>query len=113
MTIAWIQAQIEETLRAENSAKNVYDLAMLCICRDEFQRRAAPDDGYATASEPPEDKSKRDAVLLTAYSADLDTVPTIEQIDAALGAVAVNTPEERQRVRDLRTWRDIIEGGQP
>lgn len=109
MTLPWIEAQIEETLNAENSAKNVYDLAMLCICRDEMQRRAAPDvSEYAEAAE---DKKRRDAVVLTSYSADLDTVPTLEQIDSALGAYSVNTAEERERVKDMRTWREIIKSG--
>lgn len=52
----------------------------------------------------------REAVLLTTHSADLDTIPTIEQIEDALGAVAVNTPEERKRVQDARTWGKIIRG---
>lgn len=83
---------------------------MLILCRDEMIKRAASDSvaEYSEASEPKEDKQKRDAVLLTAYSADLDTVPTIEQIDAALGSVMVNTKEERQKVKDMRTWRNII-----
>lgn len=109
MTLAWIEAQIEETLQGENNAKNVYDLGMLCLCRDEFKRRAVPDTGYSAAAD--DEQKKRDAVVLTAYSADLDTVPTLEQIDSALGAYSVNTAEERERVKDMRTWREIIKAG--
>ena len=107
MTLPWVEAQIEETLRSENSAKNVYDLAMLCIARDELVRRAAPE--YSQNAEP-SDKKRDDAVVLTAYSADLDTVPTIEQIDKALGSVSVRSREDRKRVQELKTWKDIIKG---
>lgn len=110
MTLAWIEAQIEETINAANSQKNVYDLAMLCICREEFARRAAPVPDYSQAAEPPEERRRREAVTLTAYSADLDSVPTLDQVDEAMGAVVVNSPEERERMNDLKTWRKIIGG---
>ncbi len=34
--------------------------------------------------------------------------PTIEQIEKALGAVSVNTDEERRRAKDAKTWLEIL-----
>ena len=46
--------------------------------------------------------------MLTVHSANLDVVPTLEQAEQALAAVAVNTPEERDRVNRARTWAEIL-----
>ena len=103
MTLPWIESQIEETLAAANTPKNVYDLAMLLICRDEMRKRAA--ESEAT---PSEDDSKRQAIVLTSHSADLDTTPTLEQIEDALGAVPIHNRAQQKRARDARTWAQII-----
>lgn len=42
------------------------------------------------------------------HSADLDTVPTIQQVETALHSISVNTPEERKRVQDAKKWAQII-----
>ena len=38
----------------------------------------------------------------------LYTRPTLDQIEEALSAVAIDTPEEAQRARDAKTWADIL-----
>lgn len=100
MTLAWIESEIEKTMQEGNSARAVYDLAALVTVRDYLQRQ-----GQAADS-----AKHREAVALTAYSADLRKVPTINQVEDALGAVALNTPEERRRAVDMRTWAEIIRG---
>ena len=66
----------------------------------------------AATADVPKDEKKQQAILLTAHSADLNTIPAIEQIDKALVAVveSASTPEQRQRVKDARTWVKSIGG---
>lgn len=109
MTLAWVESEIEKTLAQGNGAKAVYDLAALVTVRA-YLLGQMPHEKAAGAETDPHQDTKRDRITLTAYSADLRKVPTIEQVEAALGAVAVNTPEEKQRVRDARTWAEIIKG---
>ena len=101
MTLAWIEAEIEKAEQGGNNAKNVYDLAALLIVRDHLRVAALPQN-------IPDDKGRREAIILTSHSADLDMVPTIAQVEDALDAVIVSTPEERQRVMDAKTWAQII-----
>lgn len=103
MTLAWVESEIEKAVQGGNVAKNVYDLAALLTVRDYLRAEASP-----RAVESPEDRAKREAIILTAHSTDLDVIPTIGQVEAALGAVAVKTPDERKRVQDARTWAEII-----
>ena len=42
------------------------------------------------------------------YTRDLDKVPTLAEVEDALGAVVVNTPEERERANRVKTWAEII-----
>ena len=105
MTLSWIESQLEDALNGANTAKNVYDAAALIIVRDAM--RSASSDKDAPA-ESKEDARKREAIVLTAHSANLDVVPTLEQAEQTLAAVAVNTPEERDRVNRARTWAEII-----
>ena len=83
-----------------NTAKNVYDAAALIIVRDAM--RAASATSFSESTDAGE-KARRDAVLLTAHSADLDKVPTLAEVEDALGAVVVNTPEERERANRVNT----------
>lgn len=106
MTLAWVESEIEQAANGPNTAKNVYDLAALIIVRDYLMGTATPQ----PASETEEQRRKREAVILTSHSADLDVVPTIGQIEEALGAVAISTPEERKRVKDAKTWASILRG---
>ena len=95
----------EDALNGTNTAKNVYDAAALIIVRDAMRSAASDKDAPA---ESMEDSRKREAIVLTAHSANLDVVPTLEQAEQALTAVAVNTPEERDRVYRARTWAEIL-----
>lgn len=65
MTLAWIDAQIEDTLRGANSAKNVYDLAMLTIARQAIAARPseepAQESGYSSAAAPADPPAIRTA----------------------------------------------------
>lgn len=98
MTLTWIESQLEEAISGANSAKNVYDAAALIIVRN----------AMLASAEEEGDAQKRNAIVLTSHSADLDVIPTLEQAEAALAAVAVNTPEERDRVERARTWASIL-----
>ena len=63
-----------------------------------------------SSSENPEESRRRDAVVLTAHSVDLDTIPTLDQAEKAFTSVVVNTPEERYRANRAKTWAEIIRG---
>ena len=105
VTLTWIESQLEDALSGPNTAKNVYDAAALIIVRDAMRAASAQTDaGGPDAGE----KSRRDGVGLTARSAALDKVPTLAEVEDALGAVIVNTPEERERANRVKTWAAII-----
>lgn len=103
ITLTWIDSEIEKSLRGEASAKNVYDLAALVTVRAYL---AAPSE--AVQAEPAKEEAPK--VYLSDYCADLDKVPKLEQVEQALAAVAVETPEQLKRAKDMRTWANIIGG---
>lgn len=105
VTLTWIESQLEDALSGPNTAKNVYDAAALIIVRDAMRAASAPS---AAESTDAGEKDRRDAILLTAHSADLDKVPTLAEVEDALGAVVVNTPEERDRANRVKTWAEIL-----
>ena len=105
VTLTWIESQLEDALSGPNTAKNVYDAAALIIVRDAMRAASAQSSVESTDSG---EKARRDAILLTAHSADLDKVPTLAEVEDALGAVVVNTPEERERANRVKTWAEII-----
>ncbi|MDD6078049.1 MAG: hypothetical protein PUB80_06425 [Clostridiales bacterium] len=105
MTLTWVESQLEDALSGPNTAKNVYDAAALIIVRDAMRSASAPS---AAESTDAGEKARRDAILLTAHSADLDKVPTLAEVEDALGAVVVNTPEERERANRVKTWAEIL-----
>lgn len=70
--------------------------------------RSAPKADAQSVQESADDKKRRDAVVLMTHSADLDTVPTIQQVETALHSISVNTPEERKRVQNAKKWAQII-----
>ena len=105
VTLTWVESQLEDALSGPNTAKNVYDAAALIIVRDAMRAASAP----SAAGNPDKgDKARRDAIMLTAHSADLDKVPTLAEVEDALGAVVVNTPEERERANRVKTWAEIL-----
>ena len=105
VTLTWIESQLEDALSGPNTAKSVYDAAALIIVRDAMRAASAPS---AAESTDAGEKSRRDAILLTAHSADLDKVPTLAEVEDALGAVVVNTPDERERANRVKTWAEIL-----
>ena len=105
VTLTWIESQLEDALSGPNTAKNVYDAAALIIVRDAMRAASATS---ASGSADTGGKARRDAILLTAHSADLDKVPTLAEVEDALGAVVVNTPEERERANRVKTWAEIL-----
>lgn len=108
MTLSWVESQLEDALNGSNTAKNVYDAAALIIVRDEMRAAASAQLVAQSAADIQEESRRRDAVVLTAHSADLDTIPTLEQAEKVLASVVVNTPEERDRVNRAKTWTEII-----
>lgn len=106
LTLAWVEQQIEAAINGQNEPQNLRDYALLCIARDNLKAAQAANKGVSAAPSQP----KQHRVVLTDYSADLDKVPRLEEIDAAINAAAVTayTPEEQQHVRDQRTWAEIL-----
>lgn len=93
ITLTWVDSEIEKAMSEGATARNIHDLAALLIVRNYLQERAAPE-----------------TVEPVAISDTLDSVPTIDQIEAAIGTLSANTPEEQQRLRDAHTWAKIIRG---
>ena len=106
LTLAWVEQQIEAAINGKNEPQNVRDYALLCIARDNLKAAQAASTVVSAAPSQP----KQQRVVLTDYSADLDKVPRLEEIDAAINAAAATayTPEEQQHVRDQRTWAQIL-----
>lgn len=104
LTLAWVEQQIEDALNGKNEPQNVRDFALLCIARDNLKAVQAAHVGEAPELFRPQ------RVSLTDYSADLNKVPTLEEIDAAIVAAAETsyTPEDKQRLKDQKTWANII-----
>jgi hypothetical protein len=109
LSLAWVEHELELAINGPNTPQNARDCALLFILRDHLREVYEPPEPERK-EEPPqkENDSKRQAVLLTAHSARLDTVPTLTQIEDAIGAVSVNTREEKRRMQDAKTWASII-----
>ena len=109
LSLAWVEHELELAINGPTTPQNARDCALLFILRDHLREVYEPPEPERK-EEPPqkENDSKRQAVLRTAHSARLDTVPTIAQIDDAIGAVSVNTRVEKRRVQDAKTWAGII-----
>ena len=106
LTLAWVEQQIEAAINGKNEPQNLRDYALLCIARDNLKAAQAASKGVSAAPSQP----KQQRVVLTDYSADLDKVPTLEEIDSAISSAAKTayTPEAKQHVRDQRTWAEIL-----
>lgn len=108
VTLTWVDGQIEKAIEEGNNPQNIRDLAALITVREYLATRSAPKADAQSVQESADDKKRRDAVVLMTHSADLDTVPTIQQVETALQSISVNTPEERKRVQDAKKWAQII-----
>ncbi len=93
--LSWINEQIDRLKHGTRCLQTVRDLAALIIVRDEMKK------GEGESPSPRLDDMPPDI---------LHTTPTIDQVQRALGAVIVNSPEERQRVQDMQTWLQILGG---
>ena len=87
MSLVWIEAQIEHELERGNHPEAVRDLAALITVRE-----------YLMEHEP---KKHHDM---------MDTTPTMEQVEKAMGALSVSTESDKNRMRDLQTWAKILKG---
>ena len=102
VTLAWIENEIEKSLQEGNTPQNIYDLSALITVRGYLRALAEQEVEEAKPA------TSAPAVRISDYCADRDKVPTIDQVEQALSSVAVNTPEERERAKDCRTWAKII-----
>ena len=100
ITLSWIESELEKALQERPTAQAVYDLSALITVRAYLLSRSEPE------REQPE--PRQPTVNLVDYCADLDKFPTIEQVEAAIGAVAINTPEDAKRAKEARIWADIL-----
>lgn len=107
VTLTWIDGQIEKAIEEGNNPQNIRDLAALITVREYLATRSAPKADAQSVQESADDKKRRDAVALMTHSADLDTVPTIQQVETALHSISVNTPEERKACRMQRSGRRL------
>lgn len=89
--LEWVEEQMERLRTGTCTMQSVRDYAALCIVRDSLRGEGA----YISVPLPD-----------TAY----DKIPTLDQVEQALGAVATNTEADRQRARDAMTWAKIIRG---
>jgi hypothetical protein len=104
LSLAWVELELQKALEGQNTPQNARDCALLFILRDHLKAMTEPE----KAEEKKQDSTHRQAVLLTAHSAHLDSDPTLTQIEDAIGAVSVNTREEKRRMQDAKTWAGII-----
>lgn len=105
MSLAWIEAQIEQELDRGNSPDAVRDLAALLEVRRYMLEQ---DHAHDVPASTVRDADHRSAAAQ--HDDVLDTAPTIEQIEAAVGAVAVHTAADRKRLQDAMTWMQILKG---
>lgn len=94
MELSWINEQIERLMQGTRCTQTVRDLAAFIIVRDEMKKGAGDSPAPYSDDMPPMSM--------------LNQKPTLDQVQRALGAVIINTPEERQRAQDVQTWLDII-----
>ena len=98
ITLTWVESEIEKAVSERPTAQAVYDLAALITVR-----ALTADQESAEAPEP-----KPATVNMLDYCADLDKCPTLDQVETALGSVAIHSQDEAKRAKDARTWADIL-----
>lgn len=111
MTRAWIEAQIERELERGNSPDAVRDLAALIEVR-KYMMEQGEVDAYREPApiehvkDHPHDRTEKHM----AYDSMLNTIPTMDQVEKAMGAVSVNSDADRKRMHDAITWAKILKG---
>lgn len=103
LSLALIERRIKELTRGEHTDDAVKEFAIMCLARDYL---------LAEISEQ-EDKKKatgKPRIILTNYCADLNTIPTVEQIGIAIRSAAHKTtnPKDRESLAAAQTWADIL-----
>ena len=103
LSLALIERRIKELVKADHSDQNVREFAEMCLARDFLLAEIAEQESETKAAPKPR-------VILTDYCADLNRVPKVEEIEAAIQAAAESeySPESRQRLRGMKTWAGII-----
>lgn len=103
LSLALIERRIKELVKAEHTDENVREFAEMCLARDYLLAEILEQEQGEMAVQRPR-------VILTNYCADLNSIPDIEQIGAAISAAASTaySPEARQKLRDMKTWAGII-----
>ena len=102
ITLTWVESEIKKAVSERPTAQAVYDLAASITVRD-YLRALTADQESAEAPEP-----KPATVNMLDYCADLDKCPTLDQVETALGSVAIHSQDEAKRAKDARTWADIL-----
>ena len=97
MSLAWIEAQIEHEIDRGNIPDAVRDLAALLQVRQYMMEQGG--------ETPHEHMGKH-----IAYDFALDTLPTLDQVERALGTIVVSSEEEKKRKQDAMTWAKILKG---
>lgn len=97
MSLAWIEAQIEHEMERGNHPDAVRDLAALLQVRQYMMEHGG--------ETPHEHMAKH-----IAYDSALDTLPTLDQVERALGTIVVSTDAEKKRMQDAMTWAKILKG---
>lgn len=88
LDVSWVDEQMERVRNSTATMQTARDYAALCICRD-----------HLAAMEPRKNPSGM-----------MDTAPTLDQVEAALGAITVTTAADRDRMEDAITWGKILSG---
>lgn len=115
MTLAWVEAQMEQELERGNKPEAVRDLAALIEVRKYLMECEEAHHGAAEAT--PLHMRDHNIVNVrdyqdkrTMHDPALDTAPTMDQVERAMGALSVNTEADKKRMHDLMTWGKILKG---
>lgn len=91
LRLEWIEEQIERVKNDTCTMQNVRDYASLLIVRDSLRGKDASPSSVDRFG-------------------DLDKMPTLDQVEKALGAVMVQSESQRKRKEDAMTWAKILQG---
>lgn len=94
LDLSWINEQIDRLMHGTRCTQTVRDLAAFLIVRDAMTKGAGESPAPYSDDVPPLSM--------------LNQSPTLDQVQRALSAIVINTPEERQRAQDMQTWINII-----
>lgn len=93
LRLEWVEEELERVKAGTCTMQNVRDYALLCIARDSLRG-----EGEKSPSPYP------------IVAEGLDGMPTLDQVEKALGAVMVNSDSDRKRKQDAMTWAKILRG---